>query len=104
ALRVIIDQHQQLERVSVVLRPDGGEGKQTNHIWHWESGDAAAADAALAASEVRVKESIYIPRIHVASIETCGIVADWDPVRMQLTMHMTTQAPHAIRTVVALVA
>ena len=56
------------------------------------------------ASEVRVKEHIYIPRIHVASIETCGIVADWDPVRSQLTMHMTTQAPHAIRTVVALVA
>ena len=27
--------------------------KQTNHIWHWESGDAAKADAAMAAAEVR---------------------------------------------------
>ena len=35
---------------------------------------------------------------------TCGCVADWDPVRMQLTLHMTSQAPHAIRTVIALVA
>ena len=49
-------------------------------------------------------EDIYIPRIHVASIETCGCVADWDPVRQQLTLHMTSQAPHAIRTVLALVA
>ena len=51
-----------------------------------------------------VSEDIYIPRIHVASIETCGCVADWDPVRQQLTLHMTSQAPHAIRTVLALVA
>ncbi len=58
----------------------------------------------MSGAEVRVSEDIYIPRIHVASIETCGCVADWDPVREQLTLHMTTQAPHAIRTVVALVA
>ena len=51
-----------------------------------------------------VSQDIYIPRIHVASIETCGCVADWDPVREQLTLHMTSQAPHAIRTVLALVA
>ena len=58
-----------------------------------------ATDAALAAAEVRVSEDIYIPRIHVASIETCGCVADWNPIRQQLTLHMTSQAPHAIRTV-----
>ena len=40
----------------------------------------------------------------MASIETCGCVADWDPVRQQLTLHITSQAPHAIRTVIALVA
>ena len=93
-----------LEADAPVLRPDRGEDKQNNHIWHWESGDRDAADAALAAAEVRVAEDIYIPRIHVASIETCGCVADWDPVRQQLTLHITSQAPHAIRTVLALVA
>ncbi len=103
-LPVVTDPYKALESEAPVLRPDRGEGKQTNQIWHWESGDAAKADAALAASPVRVKEHIYIPRIHVASIETCGCVADWDPVRSQLTLHMTSQAPHAIRTVVALVA
>ncbi|HEX7346026.1 MAG TPA: aerobic carbon-monoxide dehydrogenase large subunit [Candidatus Limnocylindrales bacterium] len=103
-LPVVTNPYKALEPGAPVLRPDRGEGKANNHVWHWESGDAAKADEALAASPVRVKEHIYIPRIHVASIETCGIVADWDPVRSQLTMHMTTQAPHAIRTVVALVA
>src|SRR5262245_54245064 len=103
-LPVVVDPHKALEPGAPVLRPDRGPDKRNNHIWHWESGDASAADAALAASEVRVAEDIYIPRIHVASIETCGCVADWDPVRQQLTLHMTTQAPHAIRTVVALVA
>ena len=103
-LPVIVDPHKALEPDAFVLRPDRGPDKANNHIWHWESGDRAATDTAMAGAEVRVSEDIYIPRIHVASIETCGCVADWDPVRQQLTLHMTSQAPHAIRTVLALVA
>ena len=103
-LPVIVDPNKALEPDAFVLRPDRGPDKANNHIWHWESGDQSDTDAALAASEVRVEQDIYIPRIHVASIETCGCVADWDPIRQQLTLHMTSQAPHAIRTVLALVA
>jgi carbon-monoxide dehydrogenase large subunit len=103
-LPVVVDPFKAMEPDAPVLRPDRGEDKQNNHIWHWESGDRDRAAAALGASEVRIKERIYIPRIHVASIETCGCVADWDPVRQQLTLHITSQAPHAIRTVLALVA
>ena len=102
-LPVIVDPHKALEADAFVLRPDRGPEKANNHIWHWESGDRADADASLAASDVRVSEDIYIPRIHVASIETCGAVADWDPINSHLTLHMTSQAPHAIRTVLALV-
>ena len=102
-LQVVIDPFKALLPDAPVLRPDRAEDKQTNHIWHWESGDAAKADAAMASADVRISEDIYIPRIHVASIETCGCVADWDAVRGQLTLHMTSQAPHAIRTVLALV-
>ena len=51
-----------------------------------------------------VRQDLYIPRIHVSSIETCGCVARFDRVSGQLTVWMTTQAPHAIRTVFALVA
>ena len=102
-LPVIVDPHKSMEPDAFVLRPDRGEDKANNHIWHWESGDRAGTDAAMAKAEVRVSEDIYIPRIHVASIETCGAIADWDAVRGQLTLHMTSQAPHAIRTVLALV-
>ena len=103
-LPVIVDPFKALEDDAFVLRPDRGPDKQNNHIWHWESGDEAKTDAALAAADVTVSEDIYIPRIHVASIETCGCVADWDAVRGQLTLHMTSQAPHVIRTVLARVA
>ncbi len=102
-LPVVVDPFKALEPDAPVLRPDRGPDKQTNRIWHWESGDKAAADTALAGSDVVISEDIYIPRIHVASIETCGCIADWDPVREHLTVHMTTQAPHAIRTVFSLV-
>ena len=60
--------------------------------------------ARLPAPRSRWHENIYIPRIHVASIETCGCVANFDRVTGKLTVYMTTQAPHAIRTVLALVA
>jgi carbon-monoxide dehydrogenase large subunit len=100
-LPVVVDPFKAMQPGSTLVRPD--KGKDTNHIWHWESGDREGADKALAGSEVRVKEDIYLPRLHVSSIETCGCIADWDPVREHLTVHMTSQAPHAIRTVFSLV-
>src|SRR5260221_4544950 len=42
--------------------------------------------------------------MHVASMETCGCIADFDTAQGKLTVYMTTQAPHAVRTVLALVA
>lgn len=101
-MKPIVDPHKSMDSNAPVLRPD--KGKTDNHIWHWEVGDRDATDQVIANADVVVKEQIYIPRIHVASIETCGCVADFDPVEGKLTMYMTTQAPHAIRTVVALVA
>jgi len=92
-----------MEADAPVLRTDKA-GKKDNHIWHWEVGDRKSTDQAFDGAEVVVKEDIYIPRIHVASIETCGCVADYNKVENKLTVYMTTQAPHAIRTVFALVA
>jgi carbon-monoxide dehydrogenase large subunit len=98
-LPVVVDPRKALEPGAPKVRED----KESNHIWHWEWGDRQKTDQAFAAAEVTVSEDIYIPRIHVSSIETCGCVAQWDPIEGHLTLHMTTQAPHAIRTVVALV-
>ena len=100
-LPVVVDPAKALLPDAPVLRPDRKE--KSNHIWHWESGDREATDKALKACDVVVKEHIYIPRIHVSSIETCGCIASFD-VMGKLTVWMTTQAPHAIRTVFALVA
>jgi aerobic carbon-monoxide dehydrogenase large subunit len=102
-LPVVVDPFKALEPGAPVLRTDK-PGKTDNRIFHWEVGDRAGTDAALKASDVVVKEQIYIPRIHVASIETCGCVADFNKINGKLTVYMTTQAPHAIRTVFALVA
>jgi len=102
-LPVVVDPFKALEPGAPVLRTDK-PGKKDNRIFHWEAGDRQATEKALSASDVVVRQDIYLPRIHVASIETCGIVADFDRIRGKLTVYMTTQAPHAIRTVIALVA
>lgn len=98
-LPVVVDPKKALEPGAPKVRDD----KESNHIWHWEWGDKGATDKAISSAEVKVSQDLYIPRIHVSSIETCGCVAQWDPIESHLTMYMTTQAPHAIRTVVALV-
>ena len=101
-LPVVVDPFKALEPDSPIVREDKEE--KSNHIWHWEVGDRDRTDRAFSQSDITVKEDIYIPRIHVSSIETCGCVAQWDSVEEKLTVWMTTQAPHAIRTVLALVA
>src|SRR5918996_5979374 len=102
-LPVVVDPKKALLPDAPVLRTDK-PGKTDNHIWHWEWGNRDETDKLFSEAEVTVKEDIYIPRIHVSSIETCGCVAHFDKVRGKLTVWMTTQAPHAIRTVFALVA
>src|SRR5881296_3068023 len=101
-LPVVVDPIKALQPDSPLVRED--REQKDNHIWHWEVGDKAGTDEAFRDAEVVVKQDLYIPRIHVSSIETCGIVASFDKVEGKLTVWMTTQAPHAIRTVVALVA
>jgi len=102
-LPVVVDPFKALEPGAPVLRTDKPD-KKDNHIFHWEVGDREATDKAIKGAAAVVKQRIYIPRIHVASIETCGCVASFNKTDGKLTVWMTTQAPHAIRTVFALVA
>ena len=102
-LPVVIDPFKALEKDAPIIRDDK-EGQDSNHIFHWESGDKEGTAQAFKDADVTVKQDIYLPRIHVASIETCGIISEFNSVTGQLTCWMTTQAPHAIRTVIALVA
>src|SRR5215510_13628070 len=102
-LAPLIDPFKSLAPGAPVLRSDKKD-KQDNLAFHWEAGNRTDADKAIAAAEVVVSENVYLPRIHVASMETCGCIADFDAAQGKLTVYMTTQAPHAIRTVFALVA
>src|SRR5512144_1253773 len=70
-LPVVVDPFKALEPNAPVLRTDKKD-KKDNHIFHWEAGDRQAVDSAFANAEVKVAQDIYLPRIHVASIETCG--------------------------------
>ena len=102
-LPVVVDPFKALEPGAPVLRTDKKD-KKDNLIWHWEAGDKAATEKAFKEADVKVKQDIYLPRIATAAIETPGCIAQFDKISGRLTVWMTTQAPHAIRTVFALVA
>ncbi|HEV7678131.1 MAG TPA: aerobic carbon-monoxide dehydrogenase large subunit [Candidatus Dormibacteraeota bacterium] len=98
----MVTPQQALQPGAAVIRDD--KGATDNHIYHWESGDRAATDAAFARAARTVSLSTHYPRCHPAPLETCGCVADLDPITGQATIYMTSQAPHAHRTLFAMVA
>jgi aerobic carbon-monoxide dehydrogenase large subunit len=102
-LTPVVDAKRALDQGAPVIRDDL-EGKTDNHIFDWESGDKARTDEVFESADVVVAEDILYPRSHPAPLETCGCVADYDKVSGHLTMWCTTQAPHAHRTLYALVA
>ena len=102
-LTPVYDARHALDADAPLVR-DEMEGRTDNKIYDWEAGDEAKSDAAFASAEVVVKQSMIYPRTHPAPLETCGAVADMDRITGQLTMWTTTQAPHAHRTLYALVA
>ena len=101
-LAPVIDVRQALAPDAPVIRDDL-EGKTDNHCFDWETGDEEATEAVFAKADVVVTQDIVYPRVHPAPMETCGCVADYERVGGQLTLWTTSQAPHAHRTVYALV-
>ncbi|GAA4355910.1 aerobic carbon-monoxide dehydrogenase large subunit [Angustibacter luteus] len=102
-LQPVIDVRTALADDAPVIRDDL-EGKTNNHCFDWETGDAAATEAAFARADVVVSQDIVYPRVHPAPMETCGSVADYDRIDGRLTLWSTSQAPHAHRTLYAIVA
>ncbi|HEY0534415.1 MAG TPA: aerobic carbon-monoxide dehydrogenase large subunit [Actinoplanes sp.] len=99
----VIDARRALEPGAPVIRDDL-EGKADNHCFDWETGDKDATEAVFARADVVVQQDLVYPRVHPAPMETCGAVADFDPVEGKLRLWSTTQAPHAHRTLYAIVA
>src|SRR5215208_4828565 len=102
-LPVVVDAKRALDPDAAVIRDDL-QGRTDNHIFDWEAGDKAATDAVFARADVVVSQDMVYPRSHPAPMETCGAIADYDPIDGRLTLYETTQAPHAHRTLYAMVA
>jgi carbon-monoxide dehydrogenase large subunit len=102
-LPAVTTPQQALEAGAPIIRDDK-EGQADNRIYHWEAGDKEATDRAFATADRVVGLATHYPRCHPAPLECCGCVADVNPASGKTTIYMTSQAPHAIRTVFALVA
>ena len=102
-LEPIVSPQRALEDDAPLIRDDKKD-LDSNLCYTWESGDKAAVEEAFSKAAKVVALETFYPRSHPAPLETCGIVADVDSATGQATLYMTSQAPHAHRTVFALVA
>ena len=109
-LPVLVDAHKAMDADAPILREDlvgkmdGKHSKRVhdNHIFHWEAGDKDPTDRVFDEAEVTVEQKMYYHRVHPSPLETCGCVASFDKVNEHLTVYITSQAPHVVRTVVSL--
>ncbi|WP_367318778.1 aerobic carbon-monoxide dehydrogenase large subunit [Streptomyces sp. HUAS ZL42] len=99
----VVDARRALDADAPVIRDDK-EHQSDNHIFDWSAGDKERTDGVFAAADVVVEQEMLYPRVHPAPLETCGTVADMDAITGKLTVWSTTQAPHAHRTLYAMVA
>ncbi len=95
---------QQASAGDAPLIRDEKEGQTSNHVYHWEAGDKDATDRAFAEADHVVALDTFYPRCHPAPLECCGCIADVNPATGKATIYLTSQAPHAHRTLFAIVA
>ena len=100
-LPVLVDPHKATDPGSPILREDREE--KSNHIFHWEVGDKTATDKAFQSAPLKASVHAISQRCHPAPLETCGCVADFNRATEKLTVYLTSQAPHAHRTLFSLV-
>jgi len=109
-LPAVVDPFKALELSAPVVREDlfgknvGAHGprRHHNHIFNWQIGDKDKTARVFENAEVTIKQDMLYPRVHPCPLETCGCVASFDKVKGDLTVYITSQAPHVVRTVVGL--
>src|SRR5262245_57690263 len=102
-LPAVTNPRQALEAGAPLIR-DEKESQTDNRVYTWEAGDKTATDAAFARADRIVSIETHYPRSHPSPLETCGAIADVNSVTGQATIYLTSQAPHAHRTLFAMVA
>ncbi len=103
-LPAIVNARKALEPDAPLIRDDKAGQRDNLASPTWEAGDEEATDRAFAEADTVVARDIIYPRCHPAPLETCGIIADFNPETGQLDIYNGNQAPHAHRTVYAHVA
>ena len=111
ALPVVVDPFKAMDEGAPILREDikdkkdGAHGPRNhpNHIFNWQVGDRELTDAAFVNAEVATKDLLSYQRVHPCPLETCQCVVSFNKITGDLTIYGTFQAPHVIRTVVALI-
>lgn len=76
------------------------DGWDSNAAWHWsvESGDV---DAAFENPHAVVSVDLLYQRVASIFIEGRAILADWNPNLEEMTIWVSTQAPHRVRTTIS---
>ncbi|MGF1469954.1 MAG: aerobic carbon-monoxide dehydrogenase large subunit [Sandaracinaceae bacterium] len=102
-LPVLVDPHAALEDRQTLVRDDK-EGQDSNLAYTWETGDKEETDRLFAEADRIIQLDTHYPRCHPAPLECCGCVADVNGATHKATIYLTSQAPHAHRTLFAIVA
>jgi carbon-monoxide dehydrogenase large subunit len=105
----VVDPHKAMDPDAPIIREDlvgkmeGAHSKRLhdNHIFTWEVGEKDETDRVFETAEVTVKQEMTYQRVHPSPLETCGCVASFDKIKGTLTVYITSQAPHVVRTVVS---
>src|SRR5712692_9180001 len=102
-LPAVVDARRAMDAGAPVIRDDLA-GRTDNHIFDWEAGDAARTEQVFLYAELTFTQAMLYPRVHPSPLETGVIAEDFDKVTGKLTVWATSQAPHAHRTLYAMVA
>ncbi len=100
-LPAVVNARKALDADAPLIRDDKAGQRDNLASPTWEAGDEAATDRAFAEADTVVSRDIIYPRCHPAPLETCGIIADFNP-RDRPARHLQRQpgaarAPHGLR-------
>ena len=100
-LPAIVNARKALDDDAPLIRDDKSGQRDNLASPTWEAGDEAATDRAFAEADTVVARDIIYPRCHPAPLETCGIIADFNP-ETGPARHLQRQpgaarAPHGLR-------
>ena len=100
-LPAIVNARKALDPDAPLIRDDKAGQRDNLASPTWEAGDEVATDKAFAEADTIVSRDIIYPRCHPAPLETCGIIADFNP-EDRPARHLQRQpgaarTPHGVR-------